>query len=721
MCQSSALRYTRTTTHPWKAAGKARVATALQRQWNLIGTPMKLLKLLSLSLLGLLGLAVLATVLTFTLISPSRYKPAIESVFAEQTGLQLQIAGEITWAFRPVFGLSLDDLRLRNPASPIELASLSHLAIRVDPRALLDGRLQMQEFLAQDLHVNWIVSAQGTGNWPEGGREPAGESPSTPSTTGSNAPVSAEIESIRVTNASLAIQDASRGINASFEDLHFTSQNTNLENRPFPFELAFEVTDNIAGQNATVSIASTATVDLRQGTALLDALQIKMNPLQLTGRLSVSDLNTAPSWHAALTSNAFALSDFLDLYVRPPVPTDAARLGEFSADSDQFSASLEISCSPEQISLSSLHLQLDDMALDVNATYTAPVAGGKANLRYGLNASALDLNRYTQTAQTTETAIEEDEVTAASAVSSPASDTALPVELLQRINIQGSHSFGSLAVAGLQFGAINARLNVQEGLLNFDLRPVSFYEGNISTTVNYDTRQNPPALTAISSLRNVNVAGLAQTLPLTGFAQGRLNLEAVHTLYGRTVSQLLSSVSGTTSFSLDENTVDIGIVKQVFSAISVLSPAGTGDLAQQWPDSVGFSRFEGHLILDQGIDENQQLRVNMDNFEIAATGGIDLEAQTFDYHATLTVFGEPAPQTIPVAPLYQGIAWPVACQAAFSAEVSEYCGPDFAAVRDLFVQISRNAVERRAQEAISDRVATPLQDAARSLLDRFRR
>lgn len=683
---------------------------------------MKLIKLLLLSLLSLALMAILALVLAFTLIDPARYKSTIESVFARQSGLQLQIAGDIDWAFNPVFGLSLSDLRLRNPNSPMELASLANITIRIEPRALLDGRLQMQEFIADDLHINWIVNAEGVSNWPAAQAEQS-DSDSNRTAPTTDTAISAEIAQITVSNASLSIQDALRGINTSFERLHFSSQNSNLENRAFPFELSFVVTDNIADQNATVSISSQATVDLARGNARLDELQVKLNPLQLQGQLVLNDFRNALSWSSELRSNTFALSDFLDLYVRT-AQDEPTPLGDYSDSEDQFSLSLSATGNAQAITLNSLHLALDAMRLDANASYTAALPGGRANLRYELSANALDLNRYTQPggAQPTAPAENNPPINTEDATSTTTpSDTELPIELLQSMNIQGVHRIDSLAIGGLQLGAINANLNVQDGLLNFDLRPVSFYEGQISTTVNYDTRPNPASLTSISSVRNVNVAGLASALPMTRFATGRLNVESLHTLYGRTVNQLLDSVSGTTSFSLDDNSIDISIVKQLFSSISVLSPAGTGDATQQWPDRVGFSSLAGHLILDQGLDANQQFKVALDNVEIAANGGVERNDSRFHYDATLTVFGEPAPQTIAVAPLYQGVGWPVICEGSFSAAPSEFCGPDFSRVRDLFEQIARDEVQRRAQEAIQERVPEELQDAARSLLDRFRR
>lgn len=673
---------------------------------------MKLIKILLLSVVSLALMAVLALVLAFYLIDPNRYKPVIENVFEKSTGIELNVAGDITWTFNPVFGLSISDLRLSNPASPAELASLSHISIKVEPRALLDGRLQMQEFIAQDLHINWIVDAEGNGNWPL----PTNDSAAQPvvASNDSDTPISATIEQITIRNASLAIQDSQLGINTNFDNLNFNSRNTNLENRPFPFDLGFEVTDNIADQNANISIASTATVDLSRGDVRLDDLQIKLNPLQLSGNIAITDMNNALGFSGSLNSNTFTLSDFLDVYVRE-APASAG-LGEYNTDEDQFNLALEFNGNAQQITIPALTVALDDMRVELDAEYQVATTAGLANLRYNLNANALDLNRYTSPAA--EVATEEE---SAAAAVPPAQDTELPIELLQSMNVQASHSIESLAVAGYQFGAINAQIGVQDGVLNFDLRPVPFYEGQITTTVSFDTRPNPASLTAMNSLQNVNVAGLAQALPLAEFAQGRLNVESVHTLRGRTVNQLLDSVSGTTSFSLNDNTIDIGIVKQLFSSISVLSPAGTGDLAQQWPDTVSFSNFAGHLILAQGLAENQEVKITMDNFEIAATGGIDLPAESFNYNATLTVFGEPAPQTIPVGELYQGVGWPVVCDARFDADFSEYCGPDFGRVRDLFVEISRNAVQRRVQDAVTERVPEELQDAARGLLDRFRR
>ena len=680
----------------------------------------KLIKILVLTLTGLVLLIGAGLALVFLVIDPVRYKPTIESVFTQQTGLQLNIAGEIDWAFSPVFGLSVNDLRLSNPAARQELASLAALAIKVEPWALLDGRLEMQEFVASNLHINWIVDANGASNWQTADStattQPSAQAATqnTASSPAGGTTIAAAIEQITISNASLSIQDAGRGLNTTFSNLNLSSQNTNVKSRPFPFELSFNVIDNDAGQDAEVSLASTATVDLAAGNAHFDDLQLKLNPLQLSGSLAAQDFRNNLSWSGSLGSNTFGLTDFLDIYVRPAAGDALALPADYSADSDQFSMRVEFNGNSQQVNLPALALTLDDMQVTVDAAYTFGSDRTPANLRYNLAANALDLNRYT--ASTAPASAEE-----SAAPAPPVTDTALPIELLNSMNIQGRHSIESLVVAGLTFTGINVGLNVVNGVLRLDVQPVGFYDGQITSTLNFDTRQTPPSLTNISSLRNVNLAALAQGLPAANFAEGRFNLEAVHTLRGSTVSQLRDTVSGTSSFSIADNAIDIGMLKQVLSSISVLSPAGTGDMAQQWPDVVRFSNLEGHIILDQGLDQNQQLSVTLDNVDISANGGVDVNARSFNYNVLLTVFGSPAVQTVPVTELYQGIEWPVLCNATFATGISQYCGPDFGKVRDLFLQISRNQVQRRAQDAVSDQVPADLQDAARGLLDRLLR
>lgn len=691
---------------------------------------LKLLKTLAIAFATLGILLLLAVTAAFVLIDPARYRSALESAFNSQTGLQLEMAGEIAWTLRPQFGISVTDVRLRNPDSPMELASLALLNIRLEPRALLDGRLALQELQIEGLHMNWLVDENGRSNWQRSGTSGsvAGTPPAAAGSTATDSLVdSSRIEHIGVRDASLALQDRQRGLNLRLHDLHLDASGANLRGTRFPLQLAFALTRDDAGREAVFDIATQVRVDRAAGSASIEDLELKLNPLQLQGRLAIENFNDTPRWQGSLQSNRFPLNDFLDLHVRPeaPQPAASALAQDFDPNRDQASLSIDFSGDASALDIPRLQLLLDDKQIDIRATWTAAGTGTPARLNYSLIGNALDFNGAPASPADEPAAAEPAEPATPPAVEPPSAaattDITLPVDLLRSLDVEGTHSIASLAIGGLQFGTVDARLSVNNGRLNLNLRPTELYGGQLTAGLSYDTRQPTPAMSSIVSLQNLDVSLLAREFPAAGFAQGRLNLESFHTAQGSTSSQLLASLNGSTSFSLADNAIDIGIVKQVFSAISVLSPAGSGDLAQQWPDVVNFASVEGSLSFAGGIASGQQLKLQMDNFEITASGGVDLAQERFDYATLITVYGEPAVQTIPVAPLYQNVGWPVQCSARFDAQYSQYCGPDFGRVRELFVEISRNQVQRRVQDAVTDQVPADLQDAARSLLDRVLR
>jgi hypothetical protein len=177
---------------------------------------------------------------------------------------------------------------------------------------------------------------------------------------------------------------------------------------------------------------------------------------------------------------------------------------------------------------------------------------------------------------------------------------------------------------------------------------------------------------------------------------------------------MMDSLNGSTTFAITENSVDIGVIKQVFTAISALSPSG--GTIEQWPDVIRFAELSGFILLNNGLSENQQLNLRMDNFDISGTGGIDLEQQNFDYDLEFSVLGEPYLQTIQVDELYHDVSWPVECAAAFKDEVNQYCRPDFTQVRQIFTQLGTNAVIERLDEVISDQLPPEVSDGVRGLL-----
>jgi AsmA protein len=651
----------------------------------------KLLKFLIVVVAGLVLFSVAVVFVLFTVIDPNRYRATLETLVARQSALQLTIAGDMSWTFRPVFGLSINDVRLANPDSPQELASFSTIALKLAPLRLLRGQLEMEEFFAQNLHVNWIVDSQGNSNWPVSRTD---STVPEDSSSANEIPINLNIEQITIRNASFSLQDQQRGINTSLQNVDINSTGTNLDNRPFPLGVSLKFVDSTAGSELDVAMQATAAIDFDAGNLRLTGMQLDISPLILNGDINVSNFMSELNWQAQLSSNNFPLPHLLANFVAtdetllPPPDQQRLSIQQLRARGD----------------LNGLSVEQLDLALGASGNQRVALqsdvifAEGNRPLRltYQLNSPGLDLDSW-MPAVANETPASPPEPSNA-----PAADIELPLELLNSMNVRGSHDIANLKFAGLEFSPLQFAIVLENGELAVDTQSAGFYGGALEVVARLNARRSPAQLALSTELTNINSATLTADVPALGFFNGRFDLITTHLMTGNTINALLNSITGSSQLQVSESTVNITMLKQVFSAISVLSPRG--EMAALWPDIVQVNNTQGVLNFSNGLSANQELSLRLDNFDIAGTGGFDLQTGRFDYQMAFTVLGEPAPQSLVVNEDFQNVSWPVRCNAAFSDPATRYCSPDLQRVRETFVQIAREEVERRAADAIGTQV-----------------
>jgi len=647
----------------------------------------KLIKILITSIVGIIVLTAGSIYVLMAVIDPNRYRAVLEQSVASQSGLQLRIAGDMAWTFRPVFGLSINDVRLSNPDSPQELASFTTISLRVDPAGLLRSELNIEEFLAEDLHVNWIVDMQGQRNWPMSGA--ANQQVSTdPSST--DLSMTINIQQIRVSNARFSLQNQQSGVNMTIQNIDLISRNTNLNNQPFPFSLSMNLVDYAAGGNLGVELETMASVDLDAGRLALDDLRLNLSPLSLSGNFLIEDVNREPRWQANLRSNTFPLPHLLANFIStdaqelPPPDQQQLTIHQLMAQGDNTGLRLDIaelelgSGQPERISLQGDVIYAQD---------NRPIRIG-----YELNSAAINLDTW----------LPPPAAATPGAEPTAGADILLPIDVLNSMNVRGNHDIGQLTIAGMQFAPLQFALALESGQLHLDTRAAGFYGGNLELAVRLNSRNSPAQLALTSELSNINATTLGADIPRLNFFTGRFDLNTTHIMSGNSVNALLNSITGSSRAQLSESAINITMLKQVFSAISVLSPSG--DMASAWPDVVQFNTTEAVLNFSNGLTSAQEFGLRLDNFDIAGTGGINLQEGRFDYQLGFTVLGEPAIQSIRVDENYRDVAWPIRCNAAFSDSPARYCSPDLQRVRDMFAQIARGEIERRATDALGEQV-----------------
>ncbi len=691
-------------------------------------------------LLLFIVLLAISAVLLLNSVNTQRNKLAIQQTILRNTGYELTIAGDMALNFFPSLGLILNDVRLKNPASPQELASTSAAVLQVNVRALFSGKLLIEELSTDDFHINYYIDAQGHSIWDV--KQPGADDDDEQgiaarntaqaarlgeqqaARTGSDADddiVSVSFQRLRISNASIDIQDQSQGIRYSINNLDLESEDTNLEGRPFSLDIHFDFLNNGMSKPTSMGIRSNIIADINNGNISINDFNFNLTPMLLQGRIAITNINDAMAFEGSLESSTFDVMGLMQtLGVAETEPQFS--VPEPDREAQQLAFNFAFSGDGTQVNIPNLTATLGNTELEANANLRFATEFTPNNISYNIISSSIDLTPFMtqdeEVAATETTSTRNAEEIEPGDISTvpppPPTDTALPIDLLRSLNVLGSISIESLITNDMLFSNINIFTNVENSVLDIEVQPISVHEGTIQGNVRLDTNNEDAALSTRFSLEQINIIDLAPFVSRFNSITGKLNVEADYTASGSTTNALIESLSGSTTFAITENSVDIGVLKQVFTAISALSP--NGGSVEQWPDVIRFSELGGYVLFDNGITQNQQVKLRMDNFDISGGGGINLAEQSFDYDLLFTVLGEPFLQTIQVDDLYHDVSWPVRCSANFDADVGQYCRPDFAQVREIFTQLGTNAVRSKLNESIINQVPEELQDSARGLL-----
>ena len=634
-------------------------------------------------------------------------KAAISEAVIAATGLELTIGGDLSLSLFPNLGLALTDVRLRNPAFPQELASTSSVVLNIELTPLLRGQIKVREISIADLHANYFIDADGISTWSTGATEPEASELNPSSSQALTELPAFSVDRLRIGNASIDIRDVSSQARYQIDNLILDSRDTNLKGRPFSVALQFDYVNNGMSEATPMAIRSNVQADLSDRSFHFSDLQLSITPMLVAGEITVSGYPAEPIYMGSLAADAFdviTLMESLDL--KEPGPPagfglDADRMLSFSARFDG---------SAQRATLSDFDLNFAGSLIEADAEVRLATDLAPLNISYNVNAEALDLSPFF-TEQLTAAGETPTSLTEAARYQPQAE---LPVELISSISLLGGISVESVTINDMRLQDVKVFTNIEDGVLDIEVPPISLFEGSTQGTIRLSTRSGAPELEVTQIINKASLSKLSPLISRFNGVGGFLQAESSYTATGDTVEEMLDSLSGNSAFRITDSSVDIGVIKQVFTAIAALSP--NGEAIQQWPDVIRFSDMSGYLILEDGLTSQQEVRLRMDNFDISGSGRIDPDAQTFDYDLLFTMLGAPYTQTIPIDELYHNVPWPVDCSAAFADDVSRYCRADFTRVRDIFSQIGANALHNELQDIITDQVPEQFRDSARGLL-----
>lgn len=674
----------------------------------------KFLRLLLNLVTILFVLGVVAVGALLFVVDPDRYRMPLEQLVEDATGLDLTLAGNLSLFLRPRIGIRLEDVRLTNPGKPQELASVPTVEIGVDPWKLLKGQLVIYELRAEDLHLNWFTDDDGNHLWSTEALTRLNEL----HLVNTESAIQVPIRLVTLDSASIDVQNLRQRLHYSLDNLELVARGSNSANNAFRVHAEFDLSDERSNQPRHLSVSSLNQLNLPGGDLDVGELQITYTPVLLQGDLSVRDLFGSTSWNGKLVSNRFHLRELLD------------NLGASQAEQSTLTAPALVESLPDEATLQvtfngdhqqmripSLAVTLGEMQMHSDAVIRFSDGLTPTNMSFKVETNELDLSPYMaeQDASVAVTEIGAEPATGIGIAVTPAPTPpfSLSTDWLNSVNVQGNITIASIRYRDIQTGYLNLFANLEDGVLDLESQPVDFEDGSLQGTLRVDGRSAPANWSMGLQGSNIDMADLTLPLIQDDALIGRLTLESSVSGRGNTLPALRDSLTGYGSFKVDSSLVDIGVVKQVFTAIMTLAP--TAEAIQQWPDAIGFSQLGGYVVFNRGLASNQDVHLRLDNIDIAGTGGLDLDAGNFNYQLMFSILGDPFNPAVLINERYRNSEWPVICNAAFDADISQYCRPEFPRVREQFVRLGETA-----PPALDNLLNRPLPDAlpdtARSML-----
>ena len=661
---------------------------------------------------GLLtGIAILSalsiTAILLVRIAAGEARSLISEFISTSTGYELIIAGGIAIDFFPDFELTMEDVRLRNQGSSLELASAPEVTLKLQIASIFNDEINVQEVRAKDLHINVFTSTTGRNIWQ---LESSGHSNEItgdhePSTSNYN---SVLFEKIQIANASIDIQDATLGYRYALSNLNSEINNSNLLGIPFKVDSTFNFLNNGMTDPLPISLQSEITFDAEYGKVAADDISILISPMLVTGAVDISYSNDDPSYEGNFESNTF---DVITLIQTLGFIEYESEFSGEAEPTETFNFSLDFEGNGSQLAIDRFVGNLGETDIQASGDIRFSNGYGPSNSRYDIRTSSIDLSPFLSV---TADKVEPDQSFSSRALRNEKSTFDLPLDTIKELNLLGSIAIESVTANDLAIENVNLFTNIEDGVLDVELQPTNLYGGNVQGLFRVDTNPTVAQLITQLSVEELNLNELSSIIKQKIPAEGQLNVQGNYEAHGINSEELLNTLGGTTSFSVSENSIDISLIKQLFTEIATLSP--TGESIQQWPDVIRFSEVEGYVLLENGLSDGQEVNLHLDNLNLNGTGGINLGSNTFNYDLNFSFLPPPQTQTIPVNELYHNVSWPVQCGASFDSEISQYCRPDFTRVREIFAQLGANAVQQEIEEEINERVPQFLQEPARRIL-----
>jgi len=449
-------------------------------------------------------------------------------------------------------------------------------------------------------------------------------------------------------------------------------------------------------------------------------------PIPIPGRLALNDIAIAYLNRQADQRYEVEVESLRIAPLTPDRPFDASVALSFGDPANRMELALEsegrlqfagdFSAGPSALSFETLSGRLDEAEFKGRATvrFDRPRA-----LSADIGIDNLDLSRYAGgreeegaeqggSGQIRRYAAGREEAGETGRPDAPAEVEVIPVSLLKDLRLDTVLRIDRLAAGGNPLTGATIEVKNDGGRLDL-IAGASGYEGKLVLKLESELTGEPNSRLTLS-LDGLDLAQLTGTQGIAGALTATSNLR----LAGGSLGDLRDSLIGVTDFSVEGGALDVRPIKRMARAVDLLR--GEESPVSRWPDIMPFDRMVGQHRFNRGMGAGQVLNADLENLNIAALGGVDLQSRTLHYEVT-AMFTQGKEGRFEVSNRLTGIRWPLTCRGGLSDSLADLCFGRDGAMDELVAEIAKQEVKRRGSRKLKKFLKKQVPEEQGDLID----
>jgi len=624
-----------------------------------MGKPVKII----LSIIAAMVFLIVIAIITLPFfIDPNNFKPEIGAAVKDKTGRDLTLAGELKLSVFPWLGISTGKLALGNAAGFQDkpFATLEESDIKVKLLPLLTKKIEVSRMVLKGLTLNLAKNQQGESSWDDLTASDATKTTHSPPINNNAKQVEIDaltviaIGGIVIENARINWDDQRSGKHLLIKDVNLNTDKF-VYDEPVAVDLSLVVLnpetkftesiklttgltvnekldtfalshsdlqiisegENIPGKSLTAALTvAGAVLDMAKQTVKMSGLQLKSKDVTLSAEITGNNLNDKPAFQGTVAVAPFNPAKVMkQLGIPVPAMQDGHALSKSAVNFNLLAAE-------NSVDLQNLTMTLDDTQVKGSISikdFALPV------ITFNLTADAIDVDRYLPPVTD-----KSNKPITSPAVALAAGASALPVEILRKLNIDGQLSLGKLKINDLAMQDIQLNLSAKNGMIKTQQSAKEFYQGSYNGSLSVDLRNKKPALALNEKIIHVQVEPLLKDFRGEARMSGAVDASAQLQGQGSNVGELKSSLNGDLSFLFKDSVVKgFNLQKMIDQAKALIKEPALP--ANNKNDQTLFSEITGTATLNNGLIQNNDLVATASRIHVNGKGNADLNTEKLDY------------------------------------------------------------------------------------------